>query len=291
MPELPEVETIKLGLSKLIVGKTIQKVDSDNPKSFPNSQLDIQQFIVGSKIISVSRRAKLLIINLSNGYSLITHLKMTGQLVFDSLNQHFGAGHPSDSLVGRLPDRSTRVYLTFKDNSRLYFNDQRKFGWMRLYPTTLINEIEFIKKLGPEPLAGDFTWRQLKERLLTKPNAFIKPVLMDQSVLSGIGNIYADETLWMARVNPMTKSSHLSDNKIRAIFSSLRAILELSLEKGGSTDRNYVDAEGRKGSYLDFANAYGREGQPCTRCGRAIVKTRLAGRGTHYCLYCQKISK
>lgn len=291
MPELPEVETIKIGLSRLIVGKNIKKVDSDNPKSFPNTSADVTQFIIGSKIIAVRRRAKLLIIDLSSGYTLITHLKMTGQMVYHGLKQHFGAGHPNQSLTGQLPDKSTRVCLTFTDGSKLYFNDQRKFGWMRLYPTELINEIEFVKKLGPEPLADDFSWQKLKQQLLTRSKTPIKPALMDQTVIAGVGNIYADESLWGARINPMTRVGELNDNKFRALFTSLQEILRLSLEKGGSTDRNYVDAEGKKGSYLDFARAFRRQGQPCPRCGRAIVKIRLAGRGTHYCPHCQKVPK
>ncbi len=289
MPELPEVETIRIGLKSLIVGKTISKVNLINPTSFVNSQMEIDQFLIGSKVIDVQRRAKVLLIKLNNQHILMTHLKMTGQLVFDSLDSHFGAGHPNDSLIGQLPDKSTRVYLTFNDHSKLYFNDQRKFGWIKLYPIDQIDQIPFMNKLGPEPLAKDFTWQKLKERLLIRPKSYIKPVLIDQSIVAGIGNIYADETLWMARVNPNTRVNQLTDTNIKQIFESLRSVLMLSLEKGGSTDRNYVNAQGQKGSYLDFANVYGRQGMPCLRCGKPIIKIKLAGRGTHYCRYCQKI--
>jgi len=152
-----------------------------------------------------------LIISLDSSYSLVIHLKMTGQLVFRGAQEQFGAGHPSASLVGKLPDRSTRVTITFTDNSRLFFNDQRKFGWMRLIPTAEVPNIDFMKKVGPEPLDSDFTWQMLKERLKRRANSGIKAVLLDQTVVAGIGNIYADETLWGAKVHPVTLVKNLSD--------------------------------------------------------------------------------
>jgi formamidopyrimidine-DNA glycosylase len=213
---------------------------------------------------------------------------MTGQLVFDSKTVHFGAGHPSDSLVGRLPDKSTRVTLTFTDGSSLFFNDQRKFGWMRLLPTAEIPQLDFFKKVGPEPLAADFTWQQFRERLLRRKNSNIKAVILDQTVVAGIGNIYADEGLWGAKIHPTTLVRDLSDADIKALFTSLRGVLQLSIDKGGSSDRNYVDAEGKRGSYLSFAKVFRREGQACPRCGTTIIKTRVVGRGTHLCPHCQR---
>ena len=212
MPELPEVETIKRGLSKLIVGKTIIKTESDNPKSFPNSAQDVERFVIGSKITSVRRSAKVLLIDLNSDYSLIIHLKMTGQLVYDSTKEHFGAGHPTPSLLGILPDKSTRVTLYFKDGSRLYFNDQRKFGWMKLHATATIHELPFFEKVGPEPLNDGFTWQVLKQRLAKRQKTAIKPALMDQSVIAGVGNIYADESLWGAKLNPAKIVADLSDS-------------------------------------------------------------------------------
>ena len=289
MPELPEVETIKRGLSKLIVGKTIDKTETDNPKSFPNSAQDVERFVIGAQITKVERRAKVLLIELNTGYSLVTHLKMTGQLVFVSEDEHFGAGHPTPSLLGDLPDKSTRLTLFFSDGSRLFFNDQRKFGWMKLHPTSAISELPFFEKVGPEPLDEMFTWQLLKQRLMKRQKTPVKPALMDQSVIAGVGNIYADESLWGARIHPARLVADLTDQEYRRLYKSLVAILSLSIEKGGSTDRNYVDAQGNKGSYLQFARAFRREGLPCPRCHKAIVKTRLAGRGTHFCPHCQKI--
>lgn len=291
MPELPEVETVRIGLSRLLPGKVITDVKYDWEKSFPNSQSDVSEFLIGAEILNIKRRAKVLLIELSSKYSLIIHLKMTGQLVFRSSDVSFGAGHPNNSLVGRLPDKSTRVTLTFSDDSRLYFNDQRKFGWARLLPTAEVPNIDFMKRVGPEPLAADFSPKLFRERLAKRQNSSIKAALLDQSVIAGIGNIYADESLWGAQIHPSKPVKNLSSSKMNTLFDQIREILELAIKKGGSTDRNYVDAEGKRGSYLKFARVFRREGKPCPRCGTTIVKTRVAGRGTHFCPKCQKEPK
>lgn len=288
MPELPEVETVRGGLQRLIVGKRIVAVTHDTPKSFPNAETDVRQFLISASISAVKRRAKVLIIDLSSDYSLIIHLKMTGQLVFQGEGVHFGAGHPSHSLVGPLPDRSTRATISFSDGSKLFFNDQRKFGWIRLLPTIEIPNLDFFKKVGPEPLSDDFSWQDLRTRLVRRKGTNIKAALLDQTVVAGVGNIYADESLWGAKIHPSTIVAKLSDNKFKLLHKSLQTVLQLSIDKGGSTDRHYVDAEGRRGSYLSFANVFRREGQACPRCGTTIVKIRVAGRGTHICPHCQR---
>lgn len=289
MPELPEVETVRRGLAQLIPNKQVASVWHDWPKSFPNVSADVEQFLIGATITEVDRRAKVLLIRLSTNYTLVIHLKMTGQLVFVDDAQRFGAGHPNDSLIGNLPDKSTHVYLTFSDKSRLFFNDQRKFGWVRLIPTPEVMNLDFFKKVGPEPLAADFTWQVFRKRLQRRPKSGIKAVLLDQTVVAGIGNIYADESLWGAKLHPLRSVHSLSDKDIKTLFSELQAVLTLSIEKGGSTDRNYVNAEGKRGSYIDFARVFRREGKTCPRCGHEIIKTRVAGRGTHLCPHCQKI--
>lgn len=289
MPELPEVETVRAGLARLLPGLVIRSVDSNNAKSFPNVPEDVRAFLIGASVAEVRRRAKVLLIELSSKYSLVIHLKMTGQLVFQGEEVRFGAGHPNDSLVHELPDRSTRVIFEFTDGSKLFFNDQRKFGWVRLLPTAEVVNIDFMQKLGPEPLASDFTWRALGERLQRRRNSNTKAVLLDQTVVAGIGNIYADESLWGAKIHPSTLVKNLPDLKIKKLYESLVTVLRLSIEKGGSTDRNYVSAEGKKGSYLSFANVFRRDGQPCPRCGTMIIKLRVAGRGTHICPKCQKL--
>lgn len=287
MPELPEVETVRAGLARLLPGREIVAVDFDWPKSFPNAAADVQRFLIGSQMLAVRRRAKVLLVDLSSKYSLVVHLKMTGQLVFRGPHEDFGAGHPNASLIGELPDRSTRVTLTFGDGSKLFFNDQRKFGWMRLLPTAEVMNLDFFKKVGPEPLSADFTWQQLRDRLVRRKNSNIKAALLDQTVVAGIGNIYADESLWGAKIHPNTLVKNLRPKQFQTLYEELVFVLTLAIEKGGSTDKNYVNAEGKRGSYLNFARVFRREDQACPRCESIIIKTRVAGRGTHICPICQ----
>lgn len=288
MPELPEVETVRKGLHTLLIGKTIKAERHDTEKGFPNAPEDVAQFLIGAEIIDVRRRAKVLMIDLSTDYSLVIHLKMTGQLVYVG-DTRFGAGHPNDSLVNALPDKSTRVTLTFTDGTALYFNDQRKFGWMRLFPTIEIPNIPFMQKVGPEPLSADFTVNDFAKRLARRPKTNIKAALLDQSVIAGVGNIYADESLWGAKVHPKRLVSSLTDSEIELLYTDLREVMNLAIEKGGSSNHTYINAEGKKGSYMDFARAFRREGLPCPRCGAIIEKSRVAGRGTHTCPVCQVI--
>jgi formamidopyrimidine-DNA glycosylase len=290
MPELPEVETVKRGLNNLIVGKSIYLVEHGSDKSFPNDQTQVDTFMIGAKITKVTRRAKVLLIELSTEYTLMIHLKMTGQLVFVG-KERFGAGHPNDSLVANLPDRSTRVTILFEDDSRLFFNDQRRFGWIKLLPKELIAEEPFMQKVGPEPLDSSFTDAVFIARTARRKGTTIKAAILDQTVLAGIGNIYADEGLWMSKIHPAMRVRDVSDKQLRELRKNLIAVLQLSIDKGGSTNKNYVDAEGNKGSYMEFANVFRREGKSCNRCGTIIEKSRVAGRGTHTCPQCQIIDK
>ncbi|MEI6053899.1 MAG: bifunctional DNA-formamidopyrimidine glycosylase/DNA-(apurinic or apyrimidinic site) lyase [Candidatus Saccharibacteria bacterium] len=289
MPELPEVETVRRGLNSLIVGKKIISAKSDNPKSFPNNQNDVDTFLMGFIVTGVRRRAKVLLIDLSSKHTLVIHLKMTGQLVFVDKISRFGAGHPSDSLVGGLPDKSTRVTFDFSDGSKLFFNDQRKFGWVRLVPTLEVPNIDFMKRVGPEPLESTFTPADFIARFKTRPRTNIKAALLDQKVIAGVGNIYADESLWGAKIHPSRLVCDISDKELKKLYEEVRFVMNLSIEKGGSTNRNYVNAEGKKGSYMDLARVFRREGLDCSVCGSQIVKLRVAGRGTHICPVCQKI--
>lgn len=315
MPELPEVETVRRGLTTLLIGHKIISVSFDTPKSFPNAQSDVAQFLIGSTVVDIRRRAKVLIIDLSTKYSLVIHLKMTGQLVYvregeqsDELRamaqeqsqdhavhnsiskagMRFGAGHPTDSLIGRLPDHSTRITFKLDKGAQLYFNDQRKFGWVKLFPTIEVPNIDFMKKVGPEPLEASFTDKEFIQRLQRRKNTTIKAAILDQTVLAGIGNIYADEGLWGAKIHPATRVKDVPNQKLKKLFTELRFVLELSIEKGGSTDKNYVNAEGKKGSYITFARVFRKEDTPCTRHPDTLIeKIRVAGRGTHICPKCQ----
>lgn len=305
MPELPEVETVRSGLDRLLPTRVVAAVDFDWQKSFPNSETDVSAFLVGAAVVRVRRRAKVLLIDLSTEYTLVIHLKMTGQLVYirkqespvtslqssemTNEEERFGAGHPNDSLIGELPDKSTRVIVTFLDGSKLFFNDQRKFGWVRLYPTIEVPNIDFMQKVGPEPLEADFTPTLFCSRLQRRKNSNIKAVLLDQTVLAGVGNIYADEALWAAKIHPETLVKNLSQSQVFLLHEVLIAILRLSIEKGGSSNHTYVNAEGKKGSYMNFANVFRRDGEACPRCGTTIIKLRVAGRGTHICPTCQVV--
>lgn len=289
MPELPEVETVRSGLSGLIIGKLVKSAVNDTPKSFPNAVTDVAQFLVGASIVAIRRRAKVLMIDLSTEYSLVVHLKMTGQLVYVGTDNRFGAGHPNDSLIDALPDKSTRVTISFTDGSQLFFNDQRKFGWVKLMPTVEIPLLPFMQKVGPEPLENTFTAAQFAARFQRRARTSIKAAILDQSVVAGVGNIYADESLWGAFIHPSRLTGSLTEKEFTDLYTDLRAVMNLSIQKGGSSNRNYVNAEGKRGSYMDFARVFRREGQPCPRCGTTIEKLRVAGRGTHICPQCQTL--
>lgn len=289
MPELPEVETVRGGLERLIIGKKIKKVIHNNDKSFPNALVDVEQFLIGATITTIRRRAKLLLIDLSSGYSLVVHLKMTGQIVFVG-QERFGAGHPNDSLINELPDKSTRVTISFSDNTTLFFNDQRKFGWMKLMPTIEIPNIDFMKKVGPEPLEASFTAAEFRERFIRRQRTNIKAALLDQTVVAGVGNIYADESLWGAKIHPKRLVGSITSKEFDQLYLELREVMNLAIKKGGSTNKNYVNAEGKRGSYMDFARVFRREGLSCPRHPDVLIeKIRVAGRGTHICPVCQSL--
>lgn len=288
MPELPEVETVRRGLSNLIIGRAIKSVIRDTPKSFPNDDQTVKAFMIGAKVREVRRRAKVLMIDLSTDYTLVIHLKMTGQLVYVG-ETRFGAGHPSDSLVNQLPDKSTRVTIEFTDGTNLYFNDQRKFGWMKLISTLEIPNMAFMQKVGPEPLEDSFMSSQFADRFKRRAGTSIKAALLDQSVIAGVGNIYADESLWGAKIHPKRLVKTITPSEFKRLYTELRSVMILAIEKGGSSNHTYINAEGEKGSYMDFARVFRREGLPCPRCGTTIIKFKAAGRGTHICPHCQQL--
>lgn len=292
MPELPEVETVRAGLQEFLQGQTIISVDCDWPKSLLVEQKLLNLKLLNAKVKSVKRRGKLIIIPLNTGYSLLIHLKMTGQLVYrPNKGEGFGGGHPTDSLINKLPDRSTRVIIKLT-NGTLFFNDQRKFGWVKLEPTKdLEKNNKFLSNLGPEPLEDNYSFEQFKSAVKKRSKTSIKAAILDQTVLAGVGNIYADEALFAARIHPASRVDQVSTVKLKRLYEAIRAVMKLSISLGGSSDRNYVDAKGNKGSYLKFAKVFRREGQDCPRCGGKIIKIRVAARGTHICPRCQKLPK
>lgn len=286
MPELPEVETIKRGLVELIIGKKIKTIAVlDSPKSLRASKNDLDAFVINHKIFNINRRGKALIIALDSDYVFLVHLRMTGQLVYREKDFNFGAGHPNDSLIGNLPDKTTRIIVEFTDDSKLFFNDQRKFGYFKLMPKDEVENDSFIKKLGPEPLGVNKSiTEQFIKRIRKRNNSAVKAAILDQSVIAGIGNIYADEALFLAKVHPASKVKDLTDDELALILESAIKVMKLSIKLGGSTDKNYIDAKGNRGTYLNFANVFRREGKPCKNHPDVLIeKIRVAGRGTHIC--------
>ena len=278
MPELPEVETIRRGLSKYILNKKIIRVKVLCEKSFVGAPKT-------GVVKGLRRFGKALIIDLDNGFSLMIHLRMTGQLIWRGSEQ-FAAGHPSDNFVAELPNKQTRVIFEF-DDGVLYFNDQRKFGFAKILKTELVEQDEFIAKLAKEPwvMNADELYAQLQRH----KHAPVKAVILDQTVICGLGNIYADESLFAAGIHPTRKAGSLSLAEAKRVLEEARRVMQLSIDSGGSTMATYVKADGTKGDYLEkFAQVFRNEGKACPRCGEKIVKIKVAGRGTHVCPRCQK---
>lgn len=290
MPELPEVETIRAGLQHNVVGLKFTAADILNPGSFPALPGQAERYVIGSSIIGIERRAKVLIIHLSSGYSLLLHLKMTGQVVWvPKSGPRFAGGHPTGSLAADLPDGSTRVAFSLSDGSRLFFNDQRKFGWVKLVKTEEVLKDKLIARLGPEPLTAAFELKQFGGTLRRRGRSLIKAVILDQSTVSGVGNIYADESLHLAKIHPARLAGDLKPAEVKRLHVAIKTVIALGVKHGGTSFTHYVDALGGKGDYLDYARVFRRQGLTCPVCAAVIIKTRLAGRGTHFCPRCQKL--
>ena len=285
MPELPEVETIRRGLGSLIINKKIIQTKPEPGKCFQGDVAEID----GAKVTGLRRFGKALIVDLDNDTSLLIHLRMTGQLIWRGRDENFAAGHPSQNFVAELPNSQTRVEFDFEDG-KLFFNDQRKFGFIKVLPTDEVEQDKFIASLGKEP--WDMKPEELYEKCQRHARAPIKAVLLDQKVIAGIGNIYADESLFFAGVHPETKAGDLSEAQVAEILKGACNVMMESIDSGGSTMATYVKPDGSTGDYLElFAQVFHRDGQPCKRCGATIIKTRVAGRGTHICPECQKLEK
>ena len=281
MPELPEVETIRRGLLKCIKWQKIAAVKIFCEKNF----IGEKEAILGAKVKELRRFGKALVIDLDNETSMICHLRMTGQMIYRG-EEDFAGGHPNDNFVDELPNKQTRVEIDF-EKGKLFFNDQRKFGFMKVVKTEEVLKDKFIMSLAPEP--WQMTGEELFNRLQRHKNAPIKAVILDQKIISGLGNIYADEALFFAKIHPARKAGTISHKEAEKLVLGAREVMERSLEAGGSTMATYVKADGTKGDYLElFAEVFNREGKPCRRCGTEIIKIRVAGRGTHICPNCQK---
>ncbi len=288
MPELPEVETIKRGLERNITGKVIIDFNSVWSKNINKTLPDYKKIIKGLKIEAVKRRAKMLILDLSKGWNILIHLKLTGQLVYGSKTKCLVGGHPIEEGYDCLPNKFTHASFTFSDKSHLYFNDIRKFGWLHLYTDEELKK-EFEKmKLGVEPLSKEFTLNYLKQILKKKPKYKIKQFLLDQSLIAGLGNIYSDEVCFYAKVRPDRLVNSLKEKEIKLIYQGIKKILLASIKAQGTTFSNYRNANGETGSYSKKLMVYGRYGEKCKVCHTEIKKMKIAGRTSSYCPKCQK---
>lgn len=285
MPELPEVETIRRGLEKLILYKKIIRMEIKEAKSVILGGKKLENTIYNFRIIGLKRFGKALVIDLDSGWSLMVHLRMTGQLIFEG-EDRFAGGHPTEDFVRQMPSRHTRVIFEL-ENGRLYFNDQRKFGFIKVLLTDLVEKEGFIRKLSKEPwvMSGE----ELYEKLQRHQKTTIKAVILDQTVMAGLGNIYADEALFWAGVLPTRRVGTIAKVEVERILEGARRVMDVSIASGGSTMATYVQADGSRGDYLEkFAKVFRREGQLCLRCGGEIKKIKVSGRGTYICLGCQK---
>lgn len=283
MPELPEVETITKQLSQVLAGKQIVGLSVLYGKSFAGDEAAV----IGKRIKGVSRRAKVAIFTLDNGIYLLFHLKMTGQLIYIDHENRIAGGHADHDWHAELPNKHTRIIFDFGNEQKLYFNDMRKFGWCRLL--TKVELDKYLADYGPEPLTANFNVNYLKSRAAKVPKAAIKKLLMDQGVVAGIGNIYADETLYAAHIHPLRPAGSITDAEWQSIVGKAKRILAFAVSKGGTTDSNYVNAYGKKGGMQDFLQVYHHAGEPCpSSCGGKIEKIVVGGRGTHFCPTCQK---
>lgn len=283
MPELPEVETIRRELDQRIKGLTVENIEVRAPKMVSG---DIKN-VIGAKITNVGRRAKILLIDLDNNFSLVIHLKLTGQLVYMTDKELVAGGHPVPPTNQPLPNQTTRVIFDFNNGAKLFFNDLRKFGWIKIMPIAEIPKI-FYGKFGPEPFKSDFTYQWYSD-LLARKTTKIKQLLMDQESISGIGNIYSDEALWCARIHPLRKAKSLLETERKKLFDCISRVLALALEKGGASENAYVNALGEKGDYMKVASVYRQEGKKCSRDDGGIIKRlKIGGRSAHFCPVCQK---
>ena len=283
MPELPEVETIRQGIIQNLKGKKIQNIDIRAPKLFIGNKKDI----IGAKIIDAKRVAKILEIVLSNDYSILIHLKLTGQLVYQPKDKNVECavgGHMQKAYGQKLPHLHTHIIYTFSDGSKLFFNDLRKFGWNRVIKSNEVKNILGPDKFGPEPGSQEFTLEYLA-RIFSKSGKRIKEVLMDQAKISGLGNIYANDALYWAGILPARPAKSLSNVETSKLKNAIEKVINLGLKYGGSSENTYVNIEGKRGHYMEVAAVYQKNKDPKSH---PIKKIKIGGRGSFYCPICQK---
>lgn len=287
MPELPEVETIVSGLKTKITGKKIKQIEIRDNKVITTQKQDFLKQVLGKIVKSISRRAKIVVIELAEEKFLLIHLKLTGQLVYQP---HHGViiagGHPITHIGKALPNKFTRAIFIFDDQSKLYFNDVRRFGWIKLVDKVNLEKIK--ADLGIEPLTKGFTLEKFQKILAHKKNTTIKQALMEQKYLAGLGNIYSDEALFVARIKPTRIVKTLSYDEIKKLWQAIPRILKYSIKHRGTSFADYVDVEGEVGNFIKYLKVYGREGEKCYGCSGLVKKIKIGGRGSHFCEKCQR---
>lgn len=277
MPELPEVESVRRGLNELVVGETVEKVEVRWPRIIGSpAHNQFARQLIGQTIEKVDRRGKFLLFYFTDDV-MISHLRMEGK---------YGLVEPEEN--GQLPIRGkhTHVIFYFESGKKLLYNDVRKFGRMHLVPKGEEFKHTSLMKLGPEPIAKDFILEDMQE-FLTRRTKAIKGVLLDQEIVVGIGNIYADEILHRAQIHPITPANTLTEDEEIRLHETIIQVMEEAVQSGGTTIRSYANAFGEVGNFQDKLQVYGRDGEKCFTCGTEIQKTKVAGRGTHYCPVCQ----
>lgn len=283
MPELPEVETVRRDLEKYLVGKEIIGVEVKDGKV--SAGTDLVKKLVGKAFQKIERRGKLLMLRIDDDLWLLVHLKMTGQLIFKSKTVHIGGGHSLNSVDDKA-NRFNRVMMTFADGSTLAFNDMRKFGYMKIVNDAERKRID-AEDFGIEPMTKGFT-ADAFGKAIGKKKTSVKAWLLDQKSIAGVGNIYADEACFMAGILPWRPLPNLTAAEIDRLFSAVESVITTAVEHRGTTFKNFIDGNGEEGYNADFLKVFDQTGEPCQVCSAPILKTRHAGRGTHYCAVCQK---
>jgi len=292
MPELPEVETIVSGLNKKVKNRKIVDVWTDWPKYFklPKNEKDFKKIIIGKKITKVERRGKNILIHLSDNNLLLIHQKISGHLLVGRWKLKKGKWE-SEITGPLLTDRNNqylRLVFFLDDGFMLALSDLRRFAKILAGFREVILNLPDLKNLGPEPLAKDFTFKKFEE-LFKNKKGYIKPVLMDQSFISGIGNIYADEILWFSKIHPLSRAENLKQKDLKTLYKAIRFILKKAIRLKGASVDDYRDVEGKRGSYDKVRYVYQRENESCYRCGGKIKRLKIAGRSAHFCPKCQKL--
>lgn len=283
MPELPEVETIRRLIESELTGRSLVDVSLTLPKLVRDSPLPELSLLIGQQLEGTDRRAKVLVTHWSRGLSVLTHFKLAGQFaVLRPDGRRRVAGHPVPNPEGAYPHKSTHLTLFFDDSTVAYYSDIRQFGWWRLMPTAAVESALAEFRFGPEGTGSEgFTPNHLQQRLSRRRIA-IKPALLDQRVVAGLGNIYVDEALHRARIHPARSANELTNDEIARLFETISWALERGIEQGGAEIRL-----GRAYPRDGFPAVHGRKDETCATCGTVIVKTSLAGRGTYFCPSCQ----